>query len=70
MVSICDNSSLNDYEKPFVNHVGSLSVLKYITYAIELTNFTINQKANSKPNSANFSYYKVLIETNNIYVLS
>ena len=37
-------SSLNDYRKPLLNYVGSLSLLNITTRAIEMTGFTIHQK--------------------------
>ena len=36
--------SVNDYRKPLLNHVGSLSLSNITTRAIEMTGFTIHQK--------------------------
>ena len=47
-------SSLNDYWKPLLNHVGSLSLEIYYTLH-EMTDFTIHQKVNSQPSPTNFS---------------
>ena len=38
-------SSLNDYRKPLLNYVGSLSLLNITTCAIEMTGFIIHQKS-------------------------
>ena len=38
-------SSVNDYTKPLLNCVGSLSLSNIITRAIEMTGFTIHQKS-------------------------
>ena len=35
-------SSLNDYRKPLLNYVGSLSLSNITTRAIEMTGFTIH----------------------------
>ena len=55
-------SSLNDYRKPLLNYVGSLSLSNITTRAIEMTGFTIHQKSEF---SARYSQFRlpILMET-------
>ena len=55
-------SSLNDYKKPLLNYVGSLSLLNITTRTIEMTGFTIHQKSKF---SVHYSQFRlpILMET-------
>ena len=58
-------SSLNDYRKVFLNHMGNLFLLKYITCTIEMTDFTIHQKYQF---SAHFCQFQLLLLIETIIV--
>ena len=47
-------SSLNDYRKPLLNYVGSLSLSNITTRAIEMAGFTIHQKSEFSARSSQF----------------
>ena len=47
-------SSLNDYRKPLLNCVGSLSLSNITTHAIEITGFTIHQKSEFSAHSSQY----------------
>ena len=47
-------SSLNDYRKPLLNYVGSLSLSNITTRAIEMIGFTIHQKSKFSAHSSQF----------------
>ena len=49
-------SSLNDYWKPLLNRVGSLSLSKFITRAMKWPTSLFIKKVNSQPGPANFGY--------------
>ena len=55
-------SSLNDYRKPLLNYVRSLSLSNITTRAIEMTGFTIHQKSEFP---AHYSQFRlpILMET-------
>ena len=48
-------SSLEDYWKPLLNHVESLSLSKFITRAMKWPTLLI-KKVNAQPSPANFGY--------------
>ena len=62
MVSVSNNSSLNDYRKPLLNYMGSLSLSNITTRAIEMTGFTIHQKSKFSVHYSQFQL-PVLMET-------
>ena len=49
-------SSLNDYWKPLLNRVGSLSLSKIITRAMKWPTLLFIKEVNSQPSPANFGY--------------
>ena len=55
-------SSLNDYRKPLLNYVGSISVSNITTRVIEMTGFTIHQNSEI---SVHYSQFRlpILMET-------
>ena len=55
-------SSLNDYRKPLLNYVGSLSLSNIATRTIEMTAFTIHQKSEFSAHSSQFRL-PILMET-------
>ena len=58
MVSISNDSSLNDYRKPLLNYLQSLFRSNITTCAIEMTGFTIHQKSKF---SAHYSQFRLPI---------
>ena len=49
-------SNLNDYWKPLLNRVGSLSLLKFITFTMKWSTSLFIKKVNSQPSPATFGY--------------
>ena len=49
-------SSLNDYWKPLLNRVWSLSLSKIITHAVKWPTLLFIKEVNSQPSPANFGY--------------
>ena len=55
-------SSLNDYRKPLLNYVGTLSLSNITTRAIEMTGFAIHQKSKFSAHYSQF-WLTILMET-------